>query len=152
MRSSRSALILRPAVQMLKQRAELALDKKVGDVVLFNNQSLPETLGMTDVSFENHKAKKRVSMYFTSKPEGIASYRRCASMVAHLDNVELQYTPQFGQSRISFEWDSFWTMMDQNKLSFLPSESNPVAQIEQSHVVDIDMYPVTDHGDSEENK
>ncbi|KAF0685173.1 Aste57867_22875 [Aphanomyces stellatus] len=125
--ASGSGVALRPALQALKQKAELALNKKTGDVVLFS-KSITEGSAMTDLSFENHKAKKRVSMYFTSKPDGIAAYRRCASILATVESVELQYTPQFGQSRISFEWDEFWTMMEQNKLGFLGSDALPAPQ------------------------
>ncbi|RHY35522.1 hypothetical protein DYB32_000028 [Aphanomyces invadans] len=121
--------MLRPSLQALKDKAELSLSKKTGDVVLFS-KNMNSNTGMTDLSFETHKSKKRVSMYFTSKPDGIASYRRCAAMLANIDTVELQYTPQFGQSRISFEWDSFWIMMEQNELGFLASESTqPLLQL-----------------------
>ncbi|ETW04201.1 hypothetical protein H310_04545 [Aphanomyces invadans] len=124
-----SAAMLRPSLQALKDKAELSLSKKTGDVVLFS-KNMNSNTGMTDLSFETHKSKKRVSMYFTSKPDGIASYRRCAAMLANIDTVELQYTPQFGQSRISFEWDSFWIMMEQNELGFLASESTqPLLQL-----------------------
>ncbi|ETV82354.1 hypothetical protein H257_05013 [Aphanomyces astaci] len=118
-----NTVVLRPALQALKEKAEHTLDKKAGDVVLFS-KNMHNNTGMTDLSFETHKAKKRVSMYFTSKPDGIASYRRCAAILASVDSVELQYTPQFGQSRISFEWDEFWSMMEHNKLGFLASESS----------------------------
>ncbi|OQR93600.1 hypothetical protein THRCLA_22298 [Thraustotheca clavata] len=111
------SVVLRPALEAIKQRAEVALAQRKGDVVVFSNQLDKERrVGLTDVSFEHRKTSKQVSLYFTSNADGIAAYKHVASKVAQLEGVDLQFTPQFGQSRISFSWDSFWVHADQLKV------------------------------------
>ncbi|OQR87984.1 hypothetical protein ACHHYP_07804 [Achlya hypogyna] len=113
------AVALRPALQALKTRAEIALDKRTGDVVVFNKSLGGDGVGVTDVSFEHRKDAKQVSLYFTSKPEGIQAYRHVAAKLAGVEGVDFQYTPQFGQSRISFAWDEFWALAQNEQLGAL---------------------------------
>jgi hypothetical protein len=123
-------LINRQVVIALKTHADNILETKT-DLVCFSNRT---DKGITDLSFEKYKSKKRVSLYFTSNNEGIKAYQRTAALVSSFDNVELHFTPHFGQSRISFDWNDFWEKLDDSTLSFIlpnslltlpPSKVNP---------------------------
>ncbi|KDO21431.1 hypothetical protein SPRG_12438 [Saprolegnia parasitica CBS 223.65] len=124
-----AAVALRPALQALKHRAEIALEKRSGDVVVFSKNLSDRDVGVTDVSFEHRQNEKHVSLYFTSKPEGLLAYRHAAAKVSHIEGVDLQYTPQFGQSRISFPWHTFWALAETEQLGQLSPRGEPLLQL-----------------------
>ena len=71
--------------------------------------------------------------------EGIRAYRQAASELRDNPSVELSYTPHFGQSRITFDWDSFWTFLSDNNLNVLGGTSlnflpSPSCSIDKSKI------------------
>lgn len=126
---------LSPAIRDMKSLADQALANMGGsDLVLHNHKSetestaLGEQQAVTDIAFENRDsktgAKKNVSFYFrTSTKKGVTEYRKLAAVVKDLPNVELSFTPHFGQSRISFPWDEFWSLVNNQQLSLFDPES-----------------------------
>lgn len=106
-----------PAVCNLKYRAEIALHEAKSDLILFNESRKG---GITDMSFEKRESKKGVknvvSINYEMNEEGIKSYRKAATALADLPTVELHYTPHFGQSRITFEWDTFFEVLSDRRL------------------------------------
>lgn len=107
--------ILSKNIIAIKNYAEKYLETKT-DLVCFSKST---DKGITDLSFEKHESQKRVSLYFTTDEEGIKAYKRTAKMVCSFPDVELDFTPHFGQSRISFGWDGFWEKLDDSKFSFI---------------------------------
>lgn len=105
-----------PAVASLKYHAELAMSDATSDCVLFNEGKG----GVTDLSFEKRSSKegvkKVVSIHYKMDTEGIKSYRKAAAALSDIPSVELFYTPHFGQSRITFEFDSFFDMLADQKM------------------------------------
>ena len=129
-----SAPPLSPAIRDMKSLADQALaGNGGGDFVLHNHKSETESTAfgeqaVTDIAFENRDSKtgvnKNVSFYFrTSTKKGVTEYRKLAAVVKDLPNVELSFTPHFGQSRISFPWDEFWSLVNNQQLSLFDPES-----------------------------
>lgn len=113
---------LPPAVANMKNQAELTLHQTRSDCVMFNDGGKG---GITDLSFEKRESKegvKRVvSIHFEMDKEGVKSYRKAAAALADAPSVELHYTPHFGQSRITFEWDDFWMVLGDHKIGLMQS-------------------------------
>jgi hypothetical protein len=110
---------LQPQVVAVKSRIEALLGTyRAGDHVIYNSNS---ESGITDLSFENRETEekgkaKTVSVYFKMDADGIKAYRQAAKAYSENPNVELSYTPHFGQSRITFKWEHFWTTVNTEKL------------------------------------
>lgn len=121
----KSATYLRPAVASWKNQIELEMSQKSQDHVVHNPT---HSGGITDLSFEVRKSKRETkkvaSLHFKMDAEGVAAYRKAAANLCDVPTVELSYTPYFGQSRISFEWDSFWEFMNDQKYSILEPGSD----------------------------
>ena len=115
--SSSKTLKLRPLVKSMKELAEQKLSSS-SDFVLFNRDT---STGITDLSFERHIDEKRVSLYFDSSENGVEAYRNTVQRLteSRVQKLELKYTPHFGQSRISFEWDHFFDFFNTNNQSNL---------------------------------
>lgn len=116
---------LKPAVLAVKAQTESLLRSNRADYVLYNKNT---DAGITDLSFENRETeelgkKRAVSVYFKMDKEGIRAYRKAAKSLADDLNVELSYTPHFGQSRITFQWEYFWATVNGDKLGLLPPEA-----------------------------
>lgn len=111
---------LQPYVADAKMRATAALEHNSSDIVLHNVNS---SSGITDLAFENREnefgVKKSVSIYFKMDPEGVQAYQKAATVLSETIGVDLSYTPHLGQSRITLEWDPFWTMLNNNSLGFV---------------------------------
>lgn len=119
------------AVVAMKSQAEHLLDLCRADVVIHNKCS---DAGITDLSLESRetedKGKQRaVSIYFKMDHEGIRAYRDAAKSLTNNPHVELSYTPHFGQSRITFQWEYFWSTV--NSSTFRIMSSNTLLQLEQ---------------------
>lgn len=121
---------LRPLVKNIKDLAESKLTYR-SDYVLFNKDT---SNGITDLSFEKHIDHKRVSLYFDTSDEGIDAYRRTVKQLTdvNVNNLELKYTPQFGQTRISFEWDQFFDFVNSNSQQKAFLESFGVSDVTAS--------------------
>ena len=104
-----------PEVSFMRDQIELQLSVKQKDLILFENS---KSSGLTDLAFEKRESKfgtkRMVSMYFKMDREGIQSYRKLATVVRSVptSKVEMFFTPHLGQSRISFEWDTFWSFIN----------------------------------------
>mmetsp|Transcript_17144 Transcript_17144/g.21120 ORF Transcript_17144/g.21120 Transcript_17144/m.21120 type:complete len:171 (+) Transcript_17144:196-708(+) len=134
---------LKPSVQALKTCIEKRLERS-SDFVFFNEnkyeynggKNATETVsekakqrkqfmpGVTDISFEKfqqdaNQRKHRVSVYFASSKDGVRAYRDMARKTANLKGVEYKFTPQFGHSRISFQWEDFWEQVNRNEFPVL---------------------------------
>jgi D-mannonate dehydratase len=117
---SKGITTLSPLIKNIKDLAEAKLATST-DYVMFNKDA---SNGITDLSFEKHIDQKRVSLYFDTSDEGIDAYRQTVKRLADLNvnNLELKYTPQFGQTRISFEWNHFFEFFNSStQISFLNS-------------------------------
>ena len=105
---------LTPILKNIKSHAEKKLQFNT-DYVLYNSNT---TSGITDLSFEKHIDQKRVSVYFNTTTEGIEAYRntvkQLTNMNVNIQNLELKFTPQFGQTRISFEWNHFFEFFNKS--------------------------------------
>ncbi len=123
---SRISRPLAPTLQVFKTQVESIL-RKQSDVVLFS-KNIKEG-GITDLAFEVYKKKKRVSLYFKSDKQGIKAYRDTAAIVKDFSGVDLKYTPQYGQSRISFNFDDFFSMLNESKM-LLPFTTQTILEIE----------------------
>lgn len=116
---SNLSIPLSPKVLAMKSQIESVLDSGcTGDHVMHN---MSEKSGITDLSFENRDSKKtgkskKVSVYFKMDAEGIKAYRKAAAAMSNNPSVELSYTPHFGQSRITFEWEQFWDTVNSQRL------------------------------------
>lgn len=124
---SKPVAVLNPLMKNIKQLAEAKLATR-SDYVMFNRDT---SNGVTDISFEKHIDQKRVSLYFDTSDEGIDAYRQTVKRLTDLDvhNLELKYTPQFGQTRISFEWDHFFEFFNaSSQTSFLSSFGDNLPQ------------------------
>jgi len=99
-------------ISSLKGLITLQMQNSKSDIVIVNDGAKN---GVTDITFEKrdskHGSMRVISLYFMMDQEGIESYRTVASKVYNNPAVELSFTPHFGQSRISIEWDAFWEMV-----------------------------------------
>lgn len=74
-----------------------------------------------------------VSLYFDSSQEGVTAYRKTAQKIqeetqrrgGREDEVEMKYTPQLGQMRISFEFEKFFEWVNEMETSLLTSFVSP---------------------------
>lgn len=117
---SKGILVLNPLIKNIKDLAEAKLAMS-SDYVMFNKDT---SNGITDLSFEKHIDEKKVSLYFDTSDEGIEAYRQTVKQLtdANVHNLELKYTPQFGQTRISFEWNHFFDFFNSSsQTAFLNS-------------------------------
>jgi hypothetical protein len=154
-RSTSTLATVNPKLYAMKEQAEKALDTTT-DVVMF---SANKAKGITDLSFETYKAKKRVSMYFTSDKAGIDSYRLTASLLSDFPKGQVQYsfTPHFGQSRISFSWDAFWDRVATNEAALGFMNQMPLLRAHSSShrsendgAVEVEGITVESDSDAEE--
>ena len=127
------------ALASLKQAVELEMSKVKSDGLVYNENSAG---GISDLSYEkreSHAGVKRVaSLHFKMDKEGIKAYRKAAKELCDNPSVELSYTPHFGQSRITFEWDTFWLFLNENKLHVLGGTSLPLLLPPASVTGDLD--------------
>ncbi len=112
----------------LRRQAELQLENGNVDCVVFNGRN--NISGITDLSFEkrnsNNGSKKVVSLYFKSDREGTRAYKATAIAIADFPGVDLQFTPHFGQSRITLEWESFWQTLNEGHMLGKSSTLSPI--------------------------
>lgn len=105
---------LPPQISSMKTHVEaLIASSSTYDTVIFPKEGAHP--GVTDLAIENRGdemgRRRLVSIYFDSTTDGLRSYRQAAASLSACPEVELHYTPHLGQSRISIEWNDFWSLL-----------------------------------------
>eukprot|EP00732_Lithocolla_globosa_P008108 Lithocolla_globosa_v1_NODE_11154_length_531_cov_8.600840.p1 type:complete len:148 gc:universal NODE_11154_length_531_cov_8.600840:446-3(-) len=124
----------------LRVKIEQALHNRK-DCVISSSGNTRLVEGVTDISFEydSKKHQKRVSFYFKTDEEGIKTYQKAARMISDKisdEKVEMRFTPHFGQSRITFRWEHFWSLANTKRLTFfLPDQTPQLPQKEKNQQV-----------------
>ena len=115
--TSGAARPLAPQISSMKARVEaLMVSSATPDTLIFPKEGTYP--GVTDLAIEKRAddmgSTRLVSIYFDSSPDGLRAYRQAAASLSACPEAKMHFTPHLGQSRISLEWNDFWSILSIN--------------------------------------